>query len=104
MLPLRLVTLMGIVFCALSMLMLVVLIRYLTGNINVAGWITVVILISFFSGVIMLSLGIMGEYMFRIIREVRGSPFYLIREQRVGGQTCTTPSTQSAELQEITLE
>jgi glycosyltransferase involved in cell wall biosynthesis len=88
MVPLRLVTFMGITFCALSLLMvLVVLIRYLTGTINVAGWTTVVILISFFSGVIMLSLGIMGEYMSRIISEVRGSPPFLIREQRVGGQS-----------------
>ena len=69
-------------------------------NIDAVGWTTVVILISFFSGVIMLSLGIIGEYMSRIIREVRGSPTYLIREQRVGGQTGPTPSTQSAEIQE----
>ncbi len=101
MLPLRLVTIMGIMFCALSLLMvLFVLIRYLTGNIGVAGWATVVILVSFFSGVIMLSLGIMGEYMFRIIREVRGSPPYLIREQQIGGQIHPVSSTQSPELWE----
>lgn len=100
MLPLRLVTFMGIVFCALSLVMvLVVLIQKLTGNIGIPGWTTVVILVSFFSGVIMLSLGIIGEYLARIIREVRGSPPYLIREQRVGGRTCPAP-TQSAELQE----
>ena len=100
-LPLRLVTFMGIVFCALSLVMvLVVLIQKLTGNISIAGWTTVVILISFFSGVIMLSLGIMGEYLSRIISEVQGSPPYLIREQQTGGQTCPTPSKQSAELQE----
>lgn len=101
MLPLRLVTFMGVVFCLLSLVMvLVVLIQKLTGNITVAGWTTVVILISFFSGVILLSLGIMGEYLSRIIREVRGSPPCLIREQRTGGHTSPEPPTQSAELPE----
>ena len=99
MMPLRLVTFMGIVFCALSLLMvLTVLIRALTGDIGVPGWATVVILVSFFSGIIMLSLGIIGEYLARIMREVRGSPPYLIREQRVGGPSHHAASTQSADL------
>jgi glycosyltransferase involved in cell wall biosynthesis len=82
MLPLRFVTLMGLVFCALSLLMVAyVLFRKLTGDIGVAGWTTVVILVSFFSGMIMLSLGIIGEYLSRIMREVRGNPPYLIRDE-----------------------
>jgi glycosyltransferase involved in cell wall biosynthesis len=105
MFPLRLVTFMGIVFCTCSLLMvLVVLYQKLTGNIGVAGWTTVVILISFFSGMIMLSLGIMGEYLSRIIREVRGSPLYLVREQRVGGQSRQVDSAQSVKLQEAMLD
>jgi glycosyltransferase involved in cell wall biosynthesis len=95
MLPLRLVTFMGLLSCLFSMLMvLVVLLRKLTGGIGIEGWTTVVILISFFSGLIMLSLGIMGEYMSRILREVRGGPPFLIREQLMGSQagTVSTPS------------
>ena len=84
MLPLRMVTFMGLLCCLLSMLMVViVLVQYNMHHIGVAGWTTVVILVSFFSGVILLSLGVIGEYLMRIMREARGSPRFLIR-QRVG--------------------
>lgn len=83
-LPLRVVTIMGISTCLVSfMLIAIVLIRYLLGQIGVPGWTTVVIIVLFFSGVILLSLGIIGEYLARILREVRGSPPYLVRE-RIG--------------------
>jgi len=86
MLPLRLVTMMGLVFCALSLLMVFyVAVSRLTNNIGVPGWTTVVILIAFSAGMIMLSLGILGEYLARIMREVRGAPPHLVREELRGG-------------------
>jgi len=81
MLPLRAISLIGMGSCLFSaMLVAVFLYRYFAGEIAVAGWTTVVILISFFSGSILLSLGMIGEYLVRILREVRGAPGYLIRE------------------------
>jgi dolichol-phosphate mannosyltransferase/undecaprenyl-phosphate 4-deoxy-4-formamido-L-arabinose transferase len=51
------------------------------GGIGVPGWTTVVVLVCFFSGIILLSMGIFGEYMVRILREVRGAPRYVERER-----------------------
>ena len=82
MLPLRAVSAMGIVSCFLSLILVVIIvIRYLRGQVGVAGWATIVTLISFFSGLILVSVGVMGEYLVRVLREVRQSPMYLERER-----------------------
>lgn len=81
MLPLRLVSVLGLLMCALSMVLVVFyLTRYFMGIIQVAGWATVVLLLTFFSGVTLLSLGVFGEYLVRVLREVRQRPMYVVRE------------------------
>ena len=81
MLPLRAVAALGMGICLLSAILVVVfLVRYVQGQVGVAGWTTVVILISFFAGVTLLSLGVIGEYLVRVLREVRGTPPYIERE------------------------
>ena len=42
---------------------------------------TIVFLVCFFSGIQLLSLGIMGEYVGRIYDEVKGRPLYLVRSR-----------------------
>ena len=80
--PLRVVSAIGLATCLLSLgLVVFYLVRYLMGAIGVAGWATVVLLQTFFSGVILLSLGIFGEYMVRVLREVRQRPMYVVRER-----------------------
>ncbi len=44
------------------------------------GWATIVVLITFLNGVVMLMLGIVGEYLWRIFDVARGRPLYLIDE------------------------
>jgi hypothetical protein len=56
---------------------------FFLGRITVPGWITLVLLVLFFSGAIMFSLGIIGEYLLRITQEVVHAPQYLIREKDV---------------------
>jgi len=46
----------------------------------VPGFATVAILIIFFGGVQLLTIGILGEYIARIYTEVKGRPRYVIRE------------------------
>jgi hypothetical protein len=70
-------------------MILFVVISKLTGNIGVPGWTTVVFLVAGSAGMVMLSLGIIGEYLARIMREVRGTPPFLIRDQLVGGREST---------------
>ena len=59
------------------------LIKYLTGpvGIEVQGWTTIVLLIIFYSGMILFSFGLIGEYLIRIIKEVSGHPRYTIRDK-----------------------
>ncbi len=47
---------------------------------TVAGWTSMVLLLSFFGGLILLSLGIVAEYVFRIFKETQARPFYVISE------------------------
>ena len=41
-----------------------------------------ILLLIFFSGVLMLSLGIIGHYLARIYEEIKARPAYLIRPER----------------------
>jgi len=56
---------------------------FFLGRIGVPGWMTLVLLVLFFSGAIMFSLGIIGEYLLRITQEVYHVPQYLIRDKDV---------------------
>lgn len=48
------------------------------GFINLQGWTTIVALITFLLGIIMIMLGIIGEYLWRILDESRERPSYVI--------------------------
>jgi dolichol-phosphate mannosyltransferase len=50
-------------------------------NITERGWVSIIILISFFSGLILLSLGIIAEYIWRIYEEVKNRPGYIIKKK-----------------------
>jgi dolichol-phosphate mannosyltransferase len=45
----------------------------------VLGWASLAILISFFSGVILLSIGMLGIYVAKIHTEVQDRPLYMVR-------------------------
>lgn len=46
----------------------------------VLGWTTLAVMIAFFSGLILLSLGVLGEYLWRIFDEVKQKPIYIVKE------------------------
>jgi dolichol-phosphate mannosyltransferase len=48
-------------------------------DIPFTGWAPIMILILVIGGVLMLMLGIIGEYVWRIYDEVRGKPNYVVR-------------------------
>ena len=48
---------------------------------NVPGWATLVCSVMFFSGVQLLSIGILGEYVGRIFDEVKQRPVYIIGQE-----------------------
>jgi len=83
-LPLKLVSGLGVACLLVSVILAIYyLTLYLTGSISVSGFTTVVLLVLFFSGVTMFSIGIVGEYLLRIIQEVGGQPQYVIRDKEV---------------------
>lgn len=79
-LPLRLVTRMGFVCAALSMVFFVFVV--LDGVFRLTGWQrgwpSLAALILFVGAVQLISLGIIGEYLSRIFLEVKGRPTYLV--------------------------
>jgi dolichol-phosphate mannosyltransferase len=47
-------------------------------NANVPGWTTLVVLITFLFGILFIVLGVIGEYIGRILIETRNRPRYII--------------------------
>lgn len=80
--PLSIASLFGIVFCLLAFVfMLFIFIRASIYGDPVAGWPSTVCIISFVSGVQLLCLGIMGQYMSKMYMEVKDRPKYLVKEE-----------------------
>ena len=77
--PLRFVTMFGFIVSGISFLLgIFYLIKTLITGSEVAGWATLVVLLSFFSGVLVLILSVVGEYQVRILREVSSNKSYQI--------------------------
>jgi dolichol-phosphate mannosyltransferase len=79
--PIKFISSFGFISFLISIVwLLYILIRKLTGKITVEGYTTVMILMLMGFGIIMLSLGILGEYMWRMFDATRNRPPYVIDE------------------------
>lgn len=85
--PIMLISRLGLATFAIS-IMLMVFYFYIAvfgnhqfWNIRVPGWISIILFLMFFGGMIMLSLGIIAEYIWRIYEEVKSRPGYIIRRK-----------------------
>jgi dolichol-phosphate mannosyltransferase len=77
--PLQLISVIGVAFALLAFLLGVAYgILKLAGTAFPIGNPTIVIVVTFFSGVQLLSLGIIGEYVGRIYDETRQRPKYIV--------------------------
>jgi glycosyltransferase involved in cell wall biosynthesis len=77
--PLRFVTFLGFIISFLSFCFgLYILIGKFMHNDYVAGWATIVISIGFISGIQILCLGIIAEYLGQLFQEVKSRPRYII--------------------------
>jgi polyisoprenyl-phosphate glycosyltransferase len=77
--PLRLITLAGVLsVLAAAALMLWVIISKLMGNIPVQGWASLVIVVSFFSGTMLMALGVIAEYLAVTMGIAMGRPLYVV--------------------------
>ncbi|MDY3917775.1 MAG: glycosyltransferase family 2 protein [Candidatus Limivivens sp.] len=79
--PLQMITGMGIGISALSFLgVLWSVIEYFVGR-TVSGWASMTCIVCFVSGVQMISLGIIGEYIGKIYLETKQRPRYIVSEK-----------------------
>ena len=80
--PLRLATIIGFL-CAVSGFIfgLVMILRKLLGYTTVLGYSSIMTVVLFIGGIIMILLGIIGEYIGRIYISINNAPQYVIREK-----------------------
>jgi len=79
--PLRFMSGLGIIFNVLAVILLIsVLVEKFTKGTPIAGWASLMCVILCASGIIMLMLGILGEYIWRTLDAARTRPPYIIDE------------------------
>lgn len=96
--PIRFVTLMGFLLFALSVVAgLYAIVGKILGA-NVTGWTSLILSVWFIGGVQLLALGLIGEYIGKIYKEVKQRPLFVIeKDLAASGQdqeAAHTPSTQ----------
>ncbi len=85
--PLRVLTITGFSSAFISFLVgLAYLAEYLYSQQRVEGWISVILLLIFFGGLMLMSVGLIGEYIARIFLSVNTSSHYFIAETISGKQ------------------
>jgi len=81
-LPIRLLSLLGLVGLTLSLVLAVIVMFYkLSGRIAVPGYAATVLLVMFFGGLNSFGLGLIGEYMWRTFENTKGRPTYVVARQ-----------------------
>lgn len=82
--PLTLSAIIGLFFCIVSFIMIIVIIiKTLIFGDPTSGWPSLVCIIFFVSGVQLLCIGVIGEYLAKIYLEVKGRPIYIVKESNV---------------------
>ena len=80
--PLAIAALVGILFCVIALVMIVVIIvRTLAFGDPTSGWPSMVCILLLCSGVQLFCTGILGEYLAKTYLEVKHRPLYLVREE-----------------------
>lgn len=79
--PLRYISLLGLLFILIAMAVIVYgVVVYCQGN-TMPGWTSLLVSVWFIGGAILLALGIIGEYVGKIYKEVKRRPRYFVEEE-----------------------
>lgn len=79
--PIRIMSILGLIISLIGFIYaLVIVIAKFTGNVPFQGWAPLMVIVLFLSGFQMLMLGIIGEYLWRTLDEVRRRQLYVIEE------------------------
>jgi glycosyltransferase involved in cell wall biosynthesis len=77
--PLRLMSLMGLLFAVAGFIYSIRIVNaYLQGGTPFNGWAPIMIMLLIIGGLIMVMLGVLGEYIWRIFDEVKHRPNYIV--------------------------
>lgn len=81
-LPIRFISLVGLITSAFGVMYSVTIVfSWIRGETPFAGWAPIMIAILLVGGLIMVMLGVIGEYVWRINEEVRKRPNYVVRDK-----------------------
>ena len=79
--PIRIVSMCGILFALFAVIWGIrLIIAKLMGEIPIQGYATIIVLILFSSGMIMFTLGLLGEYVWRTLDAARRRPISIVEE------------------------
>ncbi|MDA3780116.1 MAG: glycosyltransferase [Bacteroidales bacterium] len=79
--PLRLTAKIGFIIAVLSFIIAIIyFIQYLSGNITVIGYVSLILSIWFLSGIIMMILGMLGLYIGKVFEKVKQRPTFIISQ------------------------
>ncbi len=79
--PLRAISVLGgLLFLMGVVYSIIIVFQYYWGNVPFKGWTPIMILILLLFGIVLLMLGIIGEYLWRVLDQVRGRAGYLIEK------------------------
>ena len=80
-LPLKLIGYMGLFSAFLSIAFIIFfIIRYFVNGSGVSGWTSIIVLLLFFGGMTLFSVGILGRYLISIMVETKKFPKFLVRK------------------------
>lgn len=80
--PLSIASFFGILFCMMAFVfMIFIFVRAMIYGDPVAGWPSMMCIISLIGGVQLLCIGIMGQYMSKMYMEVKNRPKYLVKDE-----------------------
>ena len=80
--PLRLITVLGIIVALLSFIGIIYVLVSVISGYYVDGWASTTCILCFVSGIQMISLGVIGEYIGRIYLETKKRPRYFVAERK----------------------
>jgi polyisoprenyl-phosphate glycosyltransferase len=81
--PLKLISDLGVLTVIFSFLIIVYsILSKLFGKNVVSGWTSIMLAVTFFGGVQMIAMGILGEYIARIYDESKNRPLYIVKDKR----------------------
>jgi len=85
--PLMISVIVGLLFCFISFIMIVVIIlKTLIWNDPVSGWPSLVCILFFLSGIQLFCTGVLGAYLSKTYLETKKRPIYIVKETEKEGK------------------